>query len=62
MIDFCLVGAGFIGPVHAANLAANPGARLKWVIDLDLHAAEVLAAKRDARAGRDLGEALPIGP
>ena len=27
MIDFCLVGAGFIGPVHAANLAAHPKAR-----------------------------------
>jgi len=58
MLDFCLVGAGFIGPVHAANLAAHPDARLKWVIDLDLRAAEALAVKYGARAGSDLGEAL----
>ena len=58
MIDFCLVGAGFIGPVHAANLAAQPGARLAWVVDLDLAAATALAAKYDARAGSDLALAL----
>ena len=58
MLDFCLVGAGFIGPVHAANLAVHPGARLKWVIDLDRHAAEALAVKHGARDGSDLGEAL----
>jgi myo-inositol 2-dehydrogenase/D-chiro-inositol 1-dehydrogenase len=58
VIDFCLVGAGFIGPVHAANLAAHPGARLKWVIDLDPDAAKTLADKYGARAGRDLGQAL----
>ncbi|HEX5864390.1 MAG TPA: Gfo/Idh/MocA family oxidoreductase, partial [Casimicrobiaceae bacterium] len=58
MIDFCLVGAGFIGPVHAANLIAHPRARLGWVIDLDLQAAEALAVKYGARAGGDLGEAL----
>jgi len=23
VIDFCVVGDGFIGPVHAANLAAH---------------------------------------
>jgi len=58
MIDCCLVGAGFIGPVHAANLATHPRARLTWVIDLDLRAAETLAGKHGAHAGRDLGEAL----
>lgn len=58
MIDLCLVGAGFIGPVHAANLAAHPGARLKWVIDLNLPAAKALADKHGARAGSDLAEAL----
>jgi myo-inositol 2-dehydrogenase / D-chiro-inositol 1-dehydrogenase len=35
MIDCCLVGAGFIGPVHAANVAAHPSARLAWVVDLN---------------------------
>src|SRR5438105_14418108 len=58
MIDFCLVGAGFIGPVHAANLALHPGARRRWVIDLNPDAAKTLADRYGARAGGDLGEAL----
>ena len=58
MIDFCLVGAGFIGPVHAANLAAHPGTRLGWVVDLDASAANTLAAKYGARASTHLSEAL----
>ena len=58
MIDFCLVGAGFIGPVHAANVAAHPDARLSWVIDLNLSSARTLAEKYGARAGGDLGDAL----
>ena len=58
MIDFCLVGAGFIGPVHAANLAAHPGARLSWVVDLDEKAGRALADKHGARASTSLAEAL----
>jgi len=58
VIDFCLVGAGFIGPVHAANLAAHAKARLSWVIDLNLAAARALAEKYGVRAGSDLSEAL----
>jgi myo-inositol 2-dehydrogenase/D-chiro-inositol 1-dehydrogenase len=58
MTDFCLVGAGFIGPVHAANLAAHPTARLSWVVDLDAKAAKSLADKYGARATTDLEEAL----
>jgi len=58
MIQFCLVGAGFIGPVHAANLAAHPGARLAWVVDLNLAAAKTLADRYGARAGSDLAAAL----
>jgi myo-inositol 2-dehydrogenase / D-chiro-inositol 1-dehydrogenase len=42
VVDFCLVGAGFIGPVHAANVAAHPRARLSGVIDLNLDAADAL--------------------
>ena len=41
MMSFCLVGAGFIGPVHAANIAAHPRATLKYVVDLDHAAAEL---------------------
>jgi myo-inositol 2-dehydrogenase / D-chiro-inositol 1-dehydrogenase len=58
MIDFCLIGAGFIGPVHAANLAAHPGARLAWVVDLNLAAGNALAARYGARATDKLDEAL----
>ena len=58
MIKFCLVGAGFIGPVHAANVAAHADAHLSWVIDLNLSSARTLAAKYGARASSDLGDAL----
>jgi myo-inositol 2-dehydrogenase/D-chiro-inositol 1-dehydrogenase len=58
VIEFCLVGAGFIGPVHAANLAAHPGARLSWVVDLNAGAASALAGKYGARATSDLAQAL----
>src|SRR5258708_29938632 len=58
MIDVCLVGAGFIGPVHAANLAVHADARLSWVIDLDGIAANALAAKYGARASTKLADAL----
>jgi myo-inositol 2-dehydrogenase/D-chiro-inositol 1-dehydrogenase len=58
MLDFCLVGAGFIGPVHAANVAAHPRAHLSWVIDLNLAAAQALGEKYGARSGSDLAAAL----
>jgi myo-inositol 2-dehydrogenase/D-chiro-inositol 1-dehydrogenase len=58
MIDFCLVGAGFIGPVHATNLSAHSGARLAWVVDLNLAAGKALAEKHGARATDSLAEAL----
>jgi len=58
MLDLCLVGAGFIGPLHAANVAAHPGARLAWVVDLNVAAARSLAHKYGARASGALDEAL----
>src|SRR5580765_6048673 len=58
MIDFCLVGAGFIGPVHAANLAAHPKARLARVVDLNLTAAKALADRYGAQAGDSLADAM----
>jgi predicted dehydrogenase len=33
MTAVALFGAGRIGKIHAANLAAQPGARLKYVVD-----------------------------
>ena len=58
MIEFCLVGGGFIGPVHAANIAANPQANLRWVVDIDGAAAAKLVEKFGGRATTVLDEAL----
>ena len=58
MLEFCLVGGGFIGPLHAQNIAANPAARLAWVVDLDIPVAERLAGKYGARATASLDTAL----
>ena len=58
MIRFCLVGAGFIGPLHAANVAARPDAELTWVVDLDAAAGKALANKHGARMTAHLAEAL----
>ena len=58
MLGICLIGGGFIGPLHAANIVAHPGVRLRWVVDLDLAAAEKLATKHGARASDNLQAAL----
>ncbi|WP_281445087.1 Gfo/Idh/MocA family oxidoreductase, partial [Paenarthrobacter nicotinovorans] len=44
MIRFALIGAGFIGTVHAANLAAHPGVEFRLVYDVDQRRAQTLAA------------------
>lgn len=41
----CLVGTGNIGKVHFKNLRANPRVSLKYVVDVDVKAAEAFAAK-----------------
>ena len=58
MIGFCLVGGGFIGPLHAANIAAHPGAQLCWVVDLHRPSADTLVAKHGGRASDNLDDAL----
>ena len=45
-----VIGAGRIGRIHAANIAANPAARLVGVADVDAAAAEALAKSCGARA------------
>ncbi len=45
MISICLVGAGRIGSVHAANINANPRATLKYVVDVDASLASRLAGE-----------------
>lgn len=49
MTGMALIGAGRIGRIHAANVAAHPGATLVAVTDADAAAAEGLAAATGAR-------------
>src|SRR5438876_2178360 len=50
MIRFGVVGAGRIGKVHAATIAANPKAKLVYVADAMPAAAQALASQHGARA------------
>ena len=56
MLNISLVGAGFIGRVHARCIAANAATRLAAVYDLDEPAASALAARHGARVARSIGE------
>src|SRR6201987_835992 len=57
MISFCQFGAGRIGAIHAANVAAHPEARLNTIVETDRAAAERLA-RRYGAVLRDQAEAL----
>lgn len=50
MHNIVLIGAGRIGKIHAANVAANPRLRLAGVVDPVSDAAVELASKYDAEA------------
>jgi myo-inositol 2-dehydrogenase/D-chiro-inositol 1-dehydrogenase len=50
MIRFGVIGAGRIGKVHAATIAANPKAKLAYVADAIPAAAEALASQHGAKA------------
>jgi myo-inositol 2-dehydrogenase / D-chiro-inositol 1-dehydrogenase len=50
MGSVAVIGAGRIGRIHAANIAANPSAHLVGVADVDAAAAEALAKACGARA------------
>ncbi|MFX1762461.1 inositol 2-dehydrogenase [Paraburkholderia sp. A1RI-2L] len=47
--NVAVFGAGRIGRIHAANLARQPGVRLKYVVDVNREAAAALAAQHDAQ-------------
>jgi myo-inositol 2-dehydrogenase/D-chiro-inositol 1-dehydrogenase len=51
MLSFCQFGAGRIGAIHAANIAAHPAARLHTIVDTDHAAAERLANRYGATVG-----------
>ncbi len=49
MLRFAQFGAGRIGAIHAANLAATRGTRLLHVVDVDAAAARTLADRHGAK-------------
>jgi myo-inositol 2-dehydrogenase/D-chiro-inositol 1-dehydrogenase len=49
MLHFAQFGAGRIGSIHAANLAASGRARLKHVVDVHAPAAQALATQHGAQ-------------
>lgn len=58
MQRFALIGAGFIGSVHAASLAANPDVDIRFVYDVDTNRAAVIADAFGATVARSLDEAF----
>jgi myo-inositol 2-dehydrogenase / D-chiro-inositol 1-dehydrogenase len=58
MQRFALLGAGFIGSVHAANLAANPDVDFAFIYDVDQGRAKVLADAHGAEAVSDIAAAF----
>jgi myo-inositol 2-dehydrogenase / D-chiro-inositol 1-dehydrogenase len=58
MLRIGLFGAGRIGRVHAANIAANPRAQLACVYDAIPAAAEALAGKHGTRVAASAGAVL----
>lgn len=61
MQRFALIGAGFIGTVHAANLAANPDVDFRYVYDVDTARAGALARPYGATAAASLEEIFDAG-
>ena len=59
MLRIAVIGAGRIGKVHAATVAAHPQARLVLVCDPFIEAAKALAEPLGARASADAAEAPP---
>ena len=58
MVNVALLGAGRIGAMHAANVAARPDARLVCVYDPAAPAAAAVAARHGAAAAPDVDGAL----
>jgi myo-inositol 2-dehydrogenase / D-chiro-inositol 1-dehydrogenase len=56
MVRFALLGAGFIGQVHGANLAVNPRTKLQYVYDVNTAAAEDLAGRFGAKVAGSVEE------
>ena len=61
MQRFALLGAGFIGSVHAANLAAHQGIEFSRIYDIDTERAKALAEAHGTLAVSDLDEVFDPG-
>ncbi|WP_461188625.1 Gfo/Idh/MocA family protein [Arthrobacter sp. Z4-13] len=61
MQRFALIGAGFIGTVHAASLAANLDVDFRLVYDVDTNRADVLARSYGAAVAGSLDEIFDAG-
>lgn len=53
MLGFGLIGAGFIGRLHAENLARHPEASFRCVVDVNLETAKEVADKYGVKAAGD---------
>ena len=62
MHRFALLGAGFIGSVHATSLANHPRVDFVLVYDIDSARAERLAEQHGAQATDDLDGGVRPGP
>ena len=60
-LEFAVFGAGRIGTIHAGNIAANAGAKLKYVVDVNAAAATALAARHGAKVVESVDAALKDG-
>jgi myo-inositol 2-dehydrogenase/D-chiro-inositol 1-dehydrogenase len=56
MLKVAVIGTGFIGSVHAKNIARHPGAELVAVSDANIEFAKKIAAVTGARAVSDIAE------
>jgi predicted dehydrogenase len=57
-LGVAVVGAGFMGGVHAGVLAEDPRVEVRWIVDTDERAARELATQVAARTTPALAEAL----
>ena len=58
MVAFCLLGAGEMGRVHAANIAAHHEASLRTVVDVSPEAGRALAERHGAAFSDDADAAI----
>ena len=56
MLKVAVIGTGFIGSVHAKNIARHPGAELVAVSDANIEFAKKVAATTGARVVSDIAE------